>query len=107
MCPEALLTGKQIQEYIDSLIQDDGLFNENKDIHIATCSLYLLREMDIKNIPATFHNFREDGSEFVGNKIDDVGALEILDRELEQSDRYMDKEHYARPWKTTCISSRN
>lgn len=97
LCPEALLTGKQIQEYVDSLIEDNGLFNENKDIHIATCSLYLLRDMDIKDISAIFHNFREDGSEATGNTIDDVGSLEILDRELEQADRYINKEYNVRP----------
>ena len=75
--PETGLNGEQIREYVCKM--------QTQSLVIATCSLYLLRELELQKIPATYIN---DG--VVANNCDDVGSIEILDRELEQADRYMD-----------------
>lgn len=72
--PETGLNGKQIRDYVKNM----------KDKTIATCSLYLLREIELQKIEAKFIN---EGIE--SDSVNDVGAIEILDRELEQADRYI------------------
>lgn len=73
--PETGLNGQQIREYVKNL--------SDKEISIATCSLYLLRELYLQKIPCLFINGNRQS-----NDVDSIGNIEILDRELEQSDRY-------------------
>lgn len=75
--PESWKNGKQIQEFVASMKTDPKT--------IITGSLYLLRELDMQKVPAIYIN---DGVE--SDNIDGLGNIEILDRELEQSSRYMD-----------------
>lgn len=78
--PENGKTGKELVEYVRSLIDSPR--------NIITSSLFLLRELHIQDVPCRFYN---NGR--VGESIDDIGNIEVLDMELEQSGRYMDKEN--------------
>lgn len=74
--PETGLNGEQIKQFVTDLKDNPKTF--------ATCSLFLIRELEIQKIPCLFVN---DGE--LGLNVDDVGSIEILDRSLEQSDRYL------------------
>jgi len=79
IAPEALLTGQQIQEWVSDLAHEPKLF--------ATCSLYLLRELYLQSIPVVIHNLGV--SKLPVTSIEELTEIEILDRDLEQSERYM------------------
>lgn len=84
IAPEALLNGKQIQAWVAKLKDEPKKF--------CTTSIYLLREVYLQRIPCIFVMFI-DGQHFKGtDEFDELMPLEILDRELEQADRYMDHE---------------
>lgn len=83
MFPENGKNAKQIQEFIQ------GLSNES----VFTGSLYLVREFYLSKKEITWHNLDAASGEFsVSNNVDNVGRIELLERELEQSDRYMQQE---------------
>jgi len=66
------------------------------DTHVVTDSLYVLREIYLAKVPVTWHNYNfENDTVKVSNDVDDIGAIHILDRDLEQSDRYMNHEIFA------------
>lgn len=82
LSPEGLLNEKQISEWINDLKENPKIF--------ATTSLYLLRELDLSDVYILYRNII-DGEIIESYNIDDVGDLEILDRELHQSDRYLNR----------------
>lgn len=85
LCPERLKNASQIQQWVFSLRKIPRMF--------ATTSLYLLREIYLQQVPCSFINILDGIPQDEVNSIDDIpGKLEILDRELEQSDRYINSE---------------
>ena len=83
ICPEGVKNEQQLLEWIEDTRNNPQTFFTN--------SLFVLRELHVRQIPTRFVNIRNDGTEEADN-IDDVGAIAILDMELRQSDRYMDFE---------------
>lgn len=80
LCPDALKNEKQIIEWIlDLEFQPKSFF---------TNSLFLVRELFIQRANVRYVNLVEEIRE--SDDQDDIGAIEILDRELRQSDRYME-----------------
>lgn len=81
--PETLLNGNQIKEWVNGIRGTDTMF--------ATTSLYLIRELELQKIDVIYHYYKDDGEMITVEE--DVTNLpceiEILMRELEQSDRYM------------------
>jgi hypothetical protein len=82
-CPEFLLNGEQIRSWVSNLKLEPKVF--------ATTSLYLLRELYIQEVPVTFVNYSVNGV-FESDDSSSISNIEILDRDLEQGERYMDKE---------------
>jgi len=80
--PESLKNEQQINDWIDDL--------KDHPKNFATCSLYLLRELELRHADVEYVNFI-DGVEFIRTiDINNIGnRLEILDRELRQCDRYL------------------
>ncbi len=56
---------------------------------IITDSLFVLRELDLRNLPQTLYYNLNKGVWRVSRDIDQVGDIEILEREIEQSERYL------------------
>lgn len=81
-CPEFLMNGAQIQDWVSNLRLRPKIF--------ATTSLYLLRELYLQDVPVTYVNHSNSGV-FESHDISEISSIEILDRDLEQSERYMDK----------------
>lgn len=81
IAPEALLSGPQIQIWVANLREEPKIF--------ATNSLYLLRELDLQHIPTIYINIIDGKIQPPVENIDCLSNLEILDRELEQSDRLL------------------
>lgn len=81
ICPENLLTGQQIQEWVHDLKENPKIF--------VTSSLYLLRELYLQNVHVKYINITLDKT-YEGFDIHNIGPIEILDRDLEQSERYME-----------------
>lgn len=79
--PEALMNADQIQMWVYNL--------RRNPLKFATTSLYLLRELDLEKIPTTFIYHKEDGDVVSTTSIYDLPKIEILQRELAQSDKYM------------------
>lgn len=81
--PETLLNGNQIKEWVNSIRGTDTMF--------ATTSLYLIRELELQRVDTVYHYYKEDGEMImvVGEVTDLPCKIEILMRELEQSDRYI------------------
>lgn len=84
VAPEALLNGTQIQEWVAN--------RRETPIKFATNSLYLLREIYLQKVPCQFINIIDGIEQPPVDCIDDISELEILNRELDQSDRYMNHE---------------
>lgn len=80
ICPEYLKNGQQIKEWVSKLNTRPGVF--------VTCSLYLIRELELQKIDVEWVNITDKGV-VSSNSPDNIGNIEILDRELEQSDRYI------------------
>jgi len=80
VAPEALLNGVQIRDWVAQLKVKPQAF--------ATCSLYLLRELHLQEIHVEYIKL-QGGRSF---DINDLDGIEILERELEQSDRYINHE---------------
>lgn len=80
VCPENLLTGKQIQKWVNDLKENPKIF--------VTSSLYLLRELYLQEVYVKYINITLDKT-YESFNVDDIGPIEILDRDLEQSERYM------------------
>ena len=83
--PENGKSGVEIQRYVENLKDYSG----NVDFHIITDSLYLLRELYLQQLNCTYYNL---DTGLVSHDVDCVGPIHILDRDLEQSDRYMNFE---------------
>ena len=84
ICPESTLNGNQIKDWVLNLKVNPKEF--------FTCSLFLIRELELQKINVLWINFNENGK-FENLSIDCIGNIEILDRELEQSDRYVNHEN--------------
>ena len=82
-CPESYMNGKQIKAWVKSLKKNPRKF--------FTCSLFLLRELELQNIPVEYTNFESEESTITSFNVDSIGKIEILDRDLQQSEVYMDK----------------
>lgn len=80
--PESGKNGKQIRSFVFHLM--------NCPQNIITSSLYLLREIHLQKIPVIFvnHSFKENKT-YVSESLDEIGPIEPLDSDLEQSERYM------------------
>ena len=86
--PEGLLNGEQIRNWVGNLKKQDESSIET--IAFATTSLYLIRELDLQKVDVLYYYYKSDGTVVSCTSIDDLPIpLEILDRELEQSDRFM------------------
>jgi energy-coupling factor transporter ATP-binding protein EcfA2 len=94
--PEANLNPKVIKQVARTILQ---LCKSGIQVFIASHSLFLMRELDIL---LRSDKFREVGARFFGlhlnddgvkvqqgDTIDDIGAIDALEEELSQSDRYM------------------
>ncbi len=78
-----------------------GLCKNGVQVFVATHSLFLLRELDIllhkddfENLDAQFFGLHRvsDGVEVQqGQTVDDIGQIDVLQEELSQADRYLDK----------------
>ncbi len=88
IAPEGLLNGKQMIEWVAALRDNPKAF--------ATNSLFILRELHMQEIDCKYINF-VDGSVITGDDCDSVGCLEMLNRELAQSDRYLNFEYKISP----------
>ncbi len=82
ICPERLLNADQIKQWVADLRQSPKVF--------ATNSLYLVRELGLQGVPVTYQNYTDVGL-VISDDVDGIGNIEILDRELEQSDRYLNQ----------------
>ena len=66
-------------------------------VFVATHSLFLLRELELRAnqaVDARFFGLHQQQDEVVveqGASIDDIGSIAALDEELEQSQRYLDQ----------------
>ena len=90
--PENGRSAKDIKDFIQFL---SGFRTAAFDTHIVTDSLYMLREIYLSKLAVTWHNYDfKNDTEKVSNDVDDIGAIHILDRDHEQSDRYMNNELY-------------
>lgn len=98
ICPEAQLNGEQIINWVEKLKKSPSKFYTN--------SLFLVRELQLQKVDVLFINFNftqnevkdpvTNTSTWVSNvtitynaDVDSIGQIELLDRELEQSDRYI------------------
>jgi hypothetical protein len=82
--PENGLNAKHIKSFVNDL--------KRYPKTIITTSLYLLREIGLQNIDCIYQNFLENGTVLESDNIAEIGDIEILDRELQQSQEYIDKE---------------
>jgi len=86
--PENGKNAAQLQHFI-SYIEE-----HNTPVAIVTDSLYLLREFHLTKVPVTWKNWDAAGKEYkTSANVNDIGEIHILDRELEQSGRYLDQEN--------------
>ena len=82
LAPEGLFNGEQIKEWVAKLKTVPKVF--------ATNSIYLLREIELQEIPCDCINI-VDGKFNPPCSISDLDNIEILERELKQSDIYLDQ----------------
>jgi energy-coupling factor transporter ATP-binding protein EcfA2 len=97
--PEANLNPKVIKSVARTILQ---LCQSGIQVFVATHSLFLLREFDILlkgeelgDVKARFfglHIGEEGVAVEQGETVDDIGTIDALDEELQQSDRYLSKE---------------
>lgn len=83
LSPEGLLNAGQIAKWCEA--------RKKCPLTFASTSLYLIRELYLRQVPVTWHCTANDRS-YETQDINDLGPLECLDRELEQADRYMNHE---------------
>lgn len=92
--PEANLNPRLIKKVAQSIVD---LSAAGIQVFIATHSLFLLRELELRStkaIDARFFGLHQRDEEAVveqGDSIDDIGSIAALDEELEQSQRYLEK----------------
>jgi predicted ATPase len=92
--PEANLNPKLIKKVAQSIVD---LSAAGIQVFIATHSLFLLRELELRAtqaIHARFFGLHQKQDEVVveqGASIDDIGSIAALDEELEQPQRYLDR----------------
>ncbi len=95
--PEANLNPKTTKRIARTIVQ---LAQRGVQVTVATHSLFLLRELDIllrsaefKSVTARFFGLHRGDEGVVtvqqGNTVDDIGQIDALDEELQQSDRFM------------------
>lgn len=97
--PEANLNPKIIKLVARTILQ---LCQSGIQVFVATHSLFLLRELDILLRAPEFRKLErwffglhpnDDGVQVhQGESIDDIGSIDALDEELNQSDRYLAEE---------------
>lgn len=94
--PEANLNPKLIKDIAATIVH---LGQSGIQVFVATHSLFLLRELEIlksESFDARFFglHLQPDGTVSIesGETMDDIGALAVLDEELQQSDRYLERE---------------
>lgn len=101
--PEANLNPKVIKKVAKTILQ---LCQSGIQVFVATHSLFLMRELDIllklakksgglSGLERRFFGLHPTGegvSVEQGETIDDIGEIDSLDEELEQSDRYLESE---------------
>jgi len=91
--PENGRSAKEINAFIQFL---GGFRIATFDTHVVTDSLYLIREIYLANLAVTWHNYDfVNDTVKVSKDIDDIGAIHVLDRDLEQSDRYLNHDKIA------------
>jgi ABC-type branched-subunit amino acid transport system ATPase component len=100
--PEANLNPKVIKRVGQTILQ---LCQSKIQVFVASHSLFLLRELGIllrnrefQNLPARFfglHPGEQGVTVQQGETVDDIGKIDALDEELNQSDRYMATEAHA------------
>lgn len=83
--PENGKSGEEIQKYVENL----STYSGSIDFHIITDSLYLLRETYLQSLKCTYYNL---DTGLISHDLDSIGAIAVLDRDLEQSERYMNFE---------------
>ena len=100
--PEANLNPKVIKRVARTILQ---LCVSGIQVFVASHSLFLIRELDIllktdefKAVKARFFRLHPGADGVVveqGDTVDDIGKIDALDEELNQSDRYMETEAHA------------
>ena len=80
ICPELAKNGEQIKMWVSELKTSPQKF--------FTTSLYLIRELELQHIDVKWVNIIDSGT-FTSECVDNINDIEVLDRELEQSERYM------------------
>jgi hypothetical protein len=81
--PEGLKNAAQINQWVKDLKSAPKTF--------ATTSLYLLRELYIEGADVRYINLR-NGIQIASDNVEDIWEIEILDRDLIQSEKYMNLE---------------
>ena len=98
--PESNLNPKILKGIAKTILQ---VAQNGVQVFIATHSLFLLRELhilqqssDFSQIDAKYFGLHIDQGGIVtvsqGSTIDEIGSIDSLDEDLQQSDRYMDTE---------------
>ena len=82
ICPEFMKNEQQIREWIE--------YRRSHPSTFVTNSLYLLRELELSDLRVQYRNYTSNGLH-VSFDVNDVGTIAILQRELEQSDRYLSR----------------
>jgi energy-coupling factor transporter ATP-binding protein EcfA2 len=100
--PEANLNPKVIKRVARTILQ---LCVSGIQVFVASHSLFLIRELDIllktdefKAVKARFFGLHPSADGVMveqGDTVDDIGKIDALDEELNQSDRYMETEAHA------------
>ena len=84
ICPEHNMNGKQIKAWVKSL--------KKKPRKFSTCSLFLLRELYLQDVSVEYTNYESEDSTRTFFDVDAIGRIEVLDRELDQAEVYMNHE---------------
>jgi predicted ATPase len=97
--PDANLNPKLVKQVAESII---SLSKVGIQVFIATHSLFLLRELEIllsspqsRKLKSRFfglHRIRDGAQVQQGGTVEDIGDIAALDEQLEQSDRFLEKE---------------
>jgi hypothetical protein len=82
--PEGLKNARQINEWVKDLKSSPKVF--------ATTSLFLLRELYIEGADVRYVNLK-DGVQIASDNVEDIGDIEILDRDSIQSEKYINLEY--------------
>lgn len=85
--PENGKSASQIQQFISDIS------TRLKPVEIVTDSLYLIREIHLCKVPVTWKNWDTEKKVCqTSTNISDIKNIHVLDKDLDQSGRYMDSE---------------